>query len=684
MPFRSRMGRRLKNEGDTDCSGKLLDFFGVCMESIRCFVGHSFNKEDQSVVSAFLDYLDVVSDIHAGFSWEHAARPEPNFVDEKVIALFKDKNLFVGICTRKELVISPANVSARWWAPNRLVGEKRDFLWKTSDWVIQEIGFALGRGLKIILLIEEGTKLPGALQGNLEYIEFSRNAPQACFDKLLGMIAVLVRGGRISSQAVSGARVFEGEAKEVDRADKDPEWTVPQPDWKVADFELAFMHFVFLDDHDGRQRLSDEFLKSTHGASPEVRNEWAAFQEYVLICFGKGGRLAVLDSFAVDFPQSARIREFVAKANLKYGEYGKAASYFVEGAKLESAHSRKVELLGEAALALYSAGRGADSLGVEEQVCALADGQEKTELSILKYIRKLAQKRGEKDVALASMERLMELNPSDADTRFDLAYLYSENEQYEMAAFHYSRIPIAERTDSVWNNLGVAQDNLDMPVLAVDSYRRAYELGNTLAASNLANKQLDAGLKDDAKHLLDEAAQKPGHDVNVDRGLARIGDVVEREAKLDQEILQKAREICDFRRAVGRSLTCKLLGDISGRWKGPNCELDVRVHNAQFLAKGSYSRPVAGLASVVRGLSFGAQETYTYAEEFQGNVRGGAILGDVVRRRLDSDVKSSNSLLIDGNPTSPVLMWVDPSESTIHVLEWVEKKSVKHYTLVKL
>jgi hypothetical protein len=28
-------------------------------------------------------------------------------------------------------------------------------VWKTSDWIIQEIGLAIGKGVKLILLIEE-------------------------------------------------------------------------------------------------------------------------------------------------------------------------------------------------------------------------------------------------------------------------------------------------------------------------------------------------------------------------------------------------------------------------------------------------------------------------------------------------------------------------------------------------
>ena len=65
-------------------------------------------------------------------------------------------------------------------------------VWKTSDWIIQEIGLAIGRGCKVILLVESGVRHPGGLQGSLEYIEFDRSAPEKAFKKLLQMISHMV------------------------------------------------------------------------------------------------------------------------------------------------------------------------------------------------------------------------------------------------------------------------------------------------------------------------------------------------------------------------------------------------------------------------------------------------------------------------------------------------------------
>jgi hypothetical protein len=74
---------------------------------IRAFVGHSFTDDDEEVVRKFLDYLDHVAKAVPQFSWVHAQWAEPKLLAEKVMSLLSDRNLFIGICTRKECVATP-------------------------------------------------------------------------------------------------------------------------------------------------------------------------------------------------------------------------------------------------------------------------------------------------------------------------------------------------------------------------------------------------------------------------------------------------------------------------------------------------------------------------------------------------------------------------------------------------
>ncbi len=131
------------------------------MAEIRAFVGHSFTEDDAEVVGKFLTYFDQLSKSEINFSWDHAEAAEPKVLAQKVMALLSDKNVFIGICTKKERVISPDSLTKSFFHPNRLMAQKGEFFWKTSDWIIQEIGLAKGENLDLILLMENGVRNPG-------------------------------------------------------------------------------------------------------------------------------------------------------------------------------------------------------------------------------------------------------------------------------------------------------------------------------------------------------------------------------------------------------------------------------------------------------------------------------------------------------------------------------------------
>src|SRR6266446_519220 len=130
------------------------------MREIKAFVGHSFAKDDAPVVALYLKYFEQLTGLLPNFSWEHAEAAEPIELAEKVKYKIADKNVFIGICTRKELAISESLLTDLVLRPDCWKGHKRDFEWKTSDWIIQEIGLAIGRGLEVVLLLEEAVRRP--------------------------------------------------------------------------------------------------------------------------------------------------------------------------------------------------------------------------------------------------------------------------------------------------------------------------------------------------------------------------------------------------------------------------------------------------------------------------------------------------------------------------------------------
>lgn len=76
------------------------------MTNIKAFVGHSFTEDDDLIVRSYLDYFNEVQNMALGFSWEHAKAAEAKDLAEKVLLKMEGKNLFIGICTKKERVVA--------------------------------------------------------------------------------------------------------------------------------------------------------------------------------------------------------------------------------------------------------------------------------------------------------------------------------------------------------------------------------------------------------------------------------------------------------------------------------------------------------------------------------------------------------------------------------------------------
>lgn len=123
------------------------------MDEVRAFVGHSFMKDDGALVGVFLKHFDTLQKSLPNFSWVNAEPAEPAELAAKVIRLMSDRNVFIAICTKKQRSISPTDLIATWLPKGFLKAPQQKFPWKTSDWIMQEIGLAIGKGLSIIILL---------------------------------------------------------------------------------------------------------------------------------------------------------------------------------------------------------------------------------------------------------------------------------------------------------------------------------------------------------------------------------------------------------------------------------------------------------------------------------------------------------------------------------------------------
>lgn len=137
------------------------------------------------------------------------------------------------------------------------------------------------------------------------------------------------------------------------------------------------------------------------------------------------------------------------------------------------------------------------------------------EVEALRALKQIYEKAYSHTAAIGLMERLCQLEPDSNEDRFSLAYMHSEHGSKNLSVYHYTMIPERERSAIAYNNLGVAYSEFRLTARAVSSFRKAKEMEETLAISNLAFRYIDAGFLDDAKLLCDEAMKLPNHNNRI-------------------------------------------------------------------------------------------------------------------------------------------------------------------------
>jgi hypothetical protein len=115
------------------------------------FIGHSFSDDDASLIADFKTLMEKL-----GLECGSGERPEGRSVSEKIKDRIRRSDVFVGFFTRREKMVA------------------RDE-WTSSPWVIEEKGMAIDLGKPLLLFVEDGVKQIGGLQGDYEYVSFSRD-----------------------------------------------------------------------------------------------------------------------------------------------------------------------------------------------------------------------------------------------------------------------------------------------------------------------------------------------------------------------------------------------------------------------------------------------------------------------------------------------------------------------------
>jgi len=653
---------------------------------IRAFVAHSFWENDQALVNTFCEYFDKIKDMGIGFSWDHAKAAEAKELAEKVLGLVQDKNVFIGICTNHERAINADELKPGRLKRGILRADQAKYSWKASDWIIQEIGLAVGRGMSLILLIEKGLRPPGGLQGNIEYIEFVRESPERCFGKILDMIRSLRPKAMTTAAAESTTQTSEDRAEQGQNEDED--WFLhPKPTWSAFMYRIALNKAIAADNAEGQEVITSAYLESPEGREAHNREAWESFEEYLRLLLGKGGTLDRMLELAVSHPHNAEVQAYLGGAYEAYKEYEKAAASYRLASENATNTDNAVANLGEAALSLLRAGNNTESEVVVNEMRQRLGRDGQGEVTMIERLREIADLKADNDMYFGLTEYMLALKPDDVDTRFNLAYKYSQENEDNLSFFHYLRIPKNRRHLNAWNNLGVEYEHFNLDASSVDAYREAEKLGSTLAMCNLALRLIGAGFLPEAQEICNRILKMDDYDKGVHRHILSIKERPAEEEKKQDELVKKTQAYSEFYKGYGKALTLAEPADYVGLWQGPQCPLRIEIKDGNFVAVGRYklraALTTAGLAQIYAGLvSQTPEEPRIYLVRYVGKITGYSVKASVgvEEEGSQSGRRLGGSFLTEPTRKDALLVIAD-SFAEIHVYEKDAPEDHRFYTL---
>lgn len=649
------------------------------MSEIKAFVGHSFTDDDKDVIRQFLEFFDHVKDMGIGFSWEHAEPAEPKILSQKVLKLMEDKNLFIGICTIKERAVALDKVKQIRLFKSFLKANIEDFSWKTSDWIIQEIGVAIGKNMDIIILLEGGLRKPGGLQGDLEYIEFNRSEPSKSFNKILEMLKALSPKKKVGY--VSTVEVSEKIEEKIIEEEED-ENLEPTTGWERTKYKYALFRAIAKDDTAQEQKIIKTYIDSEEGQKDSNKVSFEALKYYFRGLQGKGVHVEELKSMSSAHPDNSDISYYLGKAYEEYKDNDKAADQYEKSAECAQSPKEKLARFCDAAVVKCKAGIKDSEDWLLNKVRNLIADVDDGEFRLLTTLKNIAEIENNNDKCLAYSERMIDISPDDKNLRFSLAYKYSELKNNELAIFHYMLIPNKDRSSTTWNNIGVANAEIGINGKAVDAYRESEKMGETLAMSNLAHKFITAGFLKEAEEICGNAVKIENYNKQVGTAITSIKETKDNEDQRQKKILEDNEKRRRFYIDYGQVSIKHPPENHEAIWTGPECELNIEINGRSFIARGSYEKKelTSGLAAIyyVAPITQGEKIVKTNIR-YEGIITG---LGIEYKLYIKGEARPSllTGLLSNGY-SKEGLMIIDKDMQKIRVYEKGTKETEKYYEL---
>ncbi len=539
---------------------------------ISAFVGRSFLPEDEPVWYEIRNILESLRPM--GFKFEDAKEAQLRPISEKVRQGIERNDFYIGILTRRfPITDKPTKMTIVRRIFSDIQSVKIPSGWTTSDWVVQESGFALGKGKKVLFLIEEGVNFPRSdLSADTEWISFDRSALSQCTNRLVSMI-----GNLIAEKLPAVPPTVQVVSPESPTPEEQPVEPGPTGNFKQV------MEYL----EQGKLQQADEAFERFIESQPEdPLNRW--FRYFYLrqkSIKGDPGSLEQLKSIVEGEPQNVQARVELARYYRAFKQHSAAARILIEGVEVSPGQSLP-RLLRYAAEEFAKDNQHEKSIKTIADLLPLLTDPDEVRQTFLS-LADIAKSQSNRELESAALERVLDLDPSDSTVRFRLAYLYSEMNKNGLSIYHYKLRLAQGRDDTALNNLGVAFQTLNLPGNEVETYE-SVSSDYWLARANLSHAYVDRGFLAEGDELALEVTRADCDETARNRAtsaLRRIATMRSTEKETEEKILAEAKAERTFRSAYAEAFGSPTVTPINGLFDTRHGRISFRQEGDRLLGQ---------------------------------------------------------------------------------------------------
>ena len=627
---------------------------------LTAFVGRSFLELDKKIWHDLRDIFDSLKSI--GFVYEDGSEGQIRPISEKIKELIMRHEVYIGVLTKRYPIWEPPSSWNKRWL-NRL-GSYEPQKWTTSEWVIEEVGFAIGKGLKVIILKEKDVHFPQSdLDGDTQWIQFDRENMSASQNEISEMILHSI------SQRVTSK---EEPASVAATAPSSQEHVASLQEPSFSDQLKIIKEYVFSGKFSEADRIQNEII----GAETTIK-ERGSLDAFLLYFRARNNDNSALDRLkqrCVDDPSDFAAIVSLADVFTSFNNFNQATKHLFSHLSTIPDNQRSALVI-NLSDALCSDNKATEAIPLILE-CLQKETDESVHLSLYKEMVRVAEKASNPDLEIAFLEKVLKIVPTDNEARFQLAHVYSSNNLHRLAAYHYKLV--VEHTDwpGASNNLGVAYDALGHKANRYKLYMSVAEQ-YPLSKANLAVLYASAGFLSEAEALANTALSTSNIDSDAKIAINRARYALEEITNLEKAENEAIGRIADdtkaereFMCAYAEAYCMPSLGNAVEVYSTARGEVGIVREQDNLKGEGSFTRKAfSGLLAIASGNSEGSGVT-TYFLSLSAQLHGQAGTFEI---KISSN-EQPLTLLGDSTRTIKGLLYFQDNGNVIQFLEYDENK----------